>query len=382
MTIDTATAAPGDVPVVALDHVTRRFGAVTALDDVSLTVAQGELVGLLGPNGAGKTTLLSLVSGLRRPDEGTVRLFGRDPREPAARVRLGTTPQETGLPPTLTVREVVDLVAGHYPEPMPSAEVLGRFGLEDLARRQTGGLSGGQKRRLAVALALVGRPRLVLLDEPTTGLDVEARHTLWEALRGYQADGATIVLTSHYLEEVEALARRVVVVGGGRVLADDRLEAVVRLVGLRRVLLTAPSGFSPPSGSAVPTGAPLPSGPALPSGPVPPSGAVPPAVRGDGSAGALRGGGAPLTGASWDVADLAGLPGAHSVEPGPVADGGRRWTVLASDADRFVRALVERGVPFRDLEVRAASLEEAFLALTGASPDGGPLEVARQGEAR
>lgn len=292
--------------VLDVEHVTRRFGAVTALDDVSLTVEHGELVGLLGPNGAGKTTLLSLVSGLRRPDSGTVRLFGGDPRSAASRIGLGTTPQETGLPATLTVGEVVDLVAGHYPDPMSRAEVLGRFGMADLVKRQTGGLSGGQKRRLAVALALVGRPRLVLLDEPTTGLDVEARHILWQALRDYHVDGATVVLTSHYLEEVEALAERVVVVGGGRILADDSLQAVLGLVGLRRVLLTLPA-----------------------SSPI----------------------------------DPGTLPGAHTAHAEDHA-GGRRWTVLAEDADAFVRALVRADAPFTDLELRGASLEEAFLALT------------------
>ncbi|MBO9554573.1 ABC transporter ATP-binding protein [Cellulomonas sp.] len=293
--------------VVSLTHVTRTFGPVVALDDVSLDVDQGELVGLLGPNGAGKTTLLSLVSGLRRPDSGDVRLFGGDPRSAASRIGLGTTPQDTGLPPTLTVGEVVDLVGRHYPAPMPTSEVLARFGLEDLVRRQTGGLSGGQRRRLAVALALVGRPRLVLLDEPTTGLDVEARHVLWQALREYHADGATVVLTSHYLEEIEALADRVVVVGGGRVLADDSLAAVLGLVGLRRVVLTVPASVV-----------------------------------------------------------LDGLPGAAVVQDGVAAgDGGDvRRTVLASDADAFVRALVRQDVPFRDLEMRGASLEEAFLTLT------------------
>ena len=162
-----------DTPVT-LTGVTRRFGSTVALDDVSLTVRPGEIVGLLGPNGAGKTALLSLVEGLRRPDSGTVRLFGLDPREPAARVRLGTTPQETGLPPNLKVSEVVDFVAAHYPDPVPTDELLATFGLTELAGRQTGGMSGGQKRRLAVALAVVGRPDLVLLDEPTTGLDVDA----------------------------------------------------------------------------------------------------------------------------------------------------------------------------------------------------------------
>ncbi|MBO0898787.1 ABC transporter ATP-binding protein [Cellulomonas sp. zg-ZUI22] len=308
-------------PPVLVEHVTRRFGAVTALDDVSLRVDAGEIVGLLGPNGAGKTTLLSLVAGLRTPDEGTVRLFGADPRDPAARTSLGTTPQETGLPETLKVREVIDFVAGHFADPMPRDEVMARFGLTELADRQTGALSGGQKRRLAVGLSLVGRPRLVLLDEPTTGLDVEARHVLWQALRDYHADGATVIVTSHYLEEIEALAQRVVVVGSGRVLADDTLPHVLDLVAVRRVTLTV-------------------------AGP---------------------------------VAGLAALPGVHEVTGTSEVPGGTRVTLVASDADAAVRALVTAGVPFADLEVRGASLEEAFLSLTtrdAAVPPDAPAPVA------
>ncbi|GEA80307.1 ABC transporter ATP-binding protein [Cellulomonas uda] len=305
-----------DEHVVVADHVTRRFGAVVALHDVSLSVGQGELVGLLGPNGAGKTTLLSLVAGLRKPDAGTVRLFGGDPRDARSRLSLGTTPQETGLPSTLRVQEVVALVAGHYAAPMPTGELLERFGLQDLARRQTGGLSGGQKRRLAVALALVGRPRLVLLDEPTTGLDVEGRHVLWQALRDYHAEGATVLLTSHYLEEVEALAHRVVVVGHGRVLADGGLADVVALVARRRVLVTVPAD-------------------ALPR--------------------------------------LERLPGVEVLEAAGRPEG-VRVTLLAADADELVRTLVGQDAPFRDLEVRGASLEEAFLALTASD---GVLEPGR-----
>jgi ABC-2 type transport system ATP-binding protein len=288
-------------PVLEAEHVTRRFGSTLALDDVSLTVRPGELVGLLGPNGAGKTTLLSLVTGLRRPDSGTVRLFGGDPRDPASRVQLGLTPQETGLPGTLRVGEVVDFIAGHYPDPLPRGELLEWFGLAEQARRQTGALSGGQRRRLAVALALVGRPRLVVLDEPTTGLDVEARHLLWAALREYHAAGATVLVTSHYLEEIEALAQRVVVMGGGVVLADDSIAAVLARVQVRRVSFGLAAG---------------------------------------------------------DV--LGRLPGVVSA-----TRDGDRVEVLAADADALVRTLVTERVPFTSLEVRGASLEEAFLALTG-----------------
>ena len=258
-------------------------------------------MGLLGPNGAGKTTMLSLITGLRHADSGTVRLFGGNPRDPLNRVSLGTTPQETGLPPTLTVGEVTDFVAGHYAHPMSRGEVLERFGIADLAKRQTGGLSGGQKRRLAVALALVGRPRLVVLDEPTTGLDVEARHALWQALRDYHADGATVLLTSHYLEEIEALAERVVVVGEGRVLADDTLAAVIDRVAMRRISVRLPA---------------------------------------------------------VSAAEVAVLPGVVSAE-----HDGDRYDLLVTDADATVRALV-RSMDFSGIEVRGASLEEAFLALT------------------
>lgn len=282
-------------PLVTAEGVTKRFGTVVALDDVSLTVGPGELVGLLGPNGAGKSTLLSLVSGQRRPDEGTVRLFGGDPRDARSRLGLGITPQETGLPATLKVREVVDFVGGHYADPVPTADLLEQFGLTDLAGRQTGAMSGGQKRRLAVALSLVGRPRVVLLDEPTTGLDVGARQALWDAIRAYHADGGTVLLTSHYLEEVQALAQRVVVIDQGVVKADDSLDAILSRVSLRRV--------------------------------------------------AVRSG-----------TDLAGRPGVVRAEP--LADG--RQELYTPDADAFVRDLVTSGTDFRDLEIRGASLEEAF----------------------
>ena len=220
-------------------NVTRRYGGVVALDGVDLSVSAGELVGLLGPNGAGKSTLINLLVGIRRPTSGTVELFGGSPLDPVNRRSIGVTPQETGLPATLRVGEVVDYVAAHYPDPVPRGELLARFGLDTLARRQTGGLSGGQRRRLAVALAFVGRPRMVVLDEPTTGLDVEVRHVLWDGIRAFHADGGTVLLTSHYLEEVEALAQRAVVLGEGRVLADDTVAAVRGLVGVHRVSMAA-----------------------------------------------------------------------------------------------------------------------------------------------
>ncbi|AOS65650.1 ABC transporter ATP-binding protein [Actinoalloteichus hymeniacidonis] len=215
----------------------KHYGDVVALDAMDLDIPAGQLVGLLGPNGAGKTTLISLLTGLRRPTAGRVELFGGDPRKPANRIALGSTPQQTGLPETLRVREVVEFVAGHYPDPRPTGELLEEFGLTASANKQTGALSGGQQRRLTVALAFIGRPRLVVLDEPTTGLDVDGRHALWEALRRYHATGGTLLLTSHYLEEVEALAERVVVIDQGRVLADDSLNAIRSKVATSRIEL-------------------------------------------------------------------------------------------------------------------------------------------------
>jgi ABC-2 type transport system ATP-binding protein len=222
-------------------HVTHHYGGGTqALDGVDLQVRAGELLGLLGPNGAGKSTLVNLLTGVRRPTSGRVELCGGDPRDPAYRRTLGVTPQETGLPASLRVGEVVDFVRAHFANPLGRDEVLDRFDLTDLMRRQTGGLSGGQRRRLAVALAFVGRPDIVFLDEPTTGLDVTARHALWQGVRQFHEGGGTVVLTSHYLEEIEALAHRVVVLAHGRVLADDSVTAVRGLVGMRRVSLTCP----------------------------------------------------------------------------------------------------------------------------------------------
>ena len=226
--------------LATLDHVTRRFGSVTAVDDVSLTIQPGTILGLLGPNGAGKTTIISLLQGLRKASSGTVTLFGGDPADARNRVRLGSTPQETALPDSLKVGEVINFVGSHFPDRRPAAELAEEFGLTDFLRRQVGSLSGGQKRRLSVALAFAGNPSLVLLDEPTTGLDVDARHTLWQAIRAQHERGATVVLTSHYLEEIEALAERVVVMAHGAIIADDSLGGILSQVGGKLATLSSP----------------------------------------------------------------------------------------------------------------------------------------------
>ncbi|MDQ7849721.1 MAG: ATP-binding cassette domain-containing protein [Armatimonadota bacterium] len=232
-------ARPGGVPVAELDHVSRRFGRIQAVDGVTLALHPGEVLLLLGPNGAGKTTAISILVGLRRPDQGRARLFGLDPRLHHARRALGVMLQEVAFPPTLRVGEIVDLVRGHYPRPLPREEVLRLVGLSALERRQVGGLSGGQRRRLGLALAFAGAPRVVVLDEPTVGLDVESRRHVWQVIRRYAQEGGAVLLTSHFLYEAEALATRVAVIDRGHIIVDSTVEAIKARVGLKRVRLRA-----------------------------------------------------------------------------------------------------------------------------------------------
>ena len=206
--------------VIAADRVVKRFGSTTALAGVDLQVDEGEVIALLGPNGAGKTTFVSLVLGLSRPDEGSLLVLGKAAGSIENRRAVAATPQEMSFPPTLRVGEILDFVLAHHAEAISREAVLDRFGLREIARRQTGGISGGQRRRLAVALAFVSQPRLAVLDEPTAGLDVESRLAVWEAVRGYVEDGGTVLLTTHQLDEAEQLATRIVVLGSGRVRAD------------------------------------------------------------------------------------------------------------------------------------------------------------------
>jgi ABC-2 type transport system ATP-binding protein len=224
----------------ALAGVSKRFGETIALDDVDLPIDAGEVVALLGPNGAGKTTALSILLGLRRPDTGRAEIFGLDPRRPDARVAVGVTPQEAGFPQTLRVREIVDLVRAHFPFPAPTDELLERFDLTSVARRQAGGLSGGERRRLAVALAFAGEPAAIFLDEPTAGLDVESRRSVWAEIDQYSTDGGTVLLTTHHLEEAERLADRIVLLARGRVVAEGtpvELSNRARASGLEEAFL-------------------------------------------------------------------------------------------------------------------------------------------------
>ena len=219
----------------ALERVTKHYGGVVALSDVSLTLRPGEVLALLGPNGAGKTTAISLLLGLLRPDRGEVRLFGKPPQHVSSRERVGVMLQLSGVPETLTVAEHLELFAAYYPHPLPRGEVLERTGLVGLERRLYGKLSGGQKGRLHLALALIGNPDLLFLDEPTTGLDVSSRRALWQSVREAAAQGKTVLLTTHNLEEADALADRVAVLNGGRIVAEGTPAAIKQQVAGQRV---------------------------------------------------------------------------------------------------------------------------------------------------
>lgn len=222
-----------------LSGVRKRIGTIQALDGVDLVVYPGEIVALLGPNGAGKTTLVSILAGLRRADQGTVCLFGLDPATTAARMALGMTPQAIGFPKGLRVSEVVDMVRSHYPRPVPRDDLLERFGLQALHHRLTHDLSGGEARRLALALTFCGQPHLILLDEPTTGLDPAMRRQIWAIIRAFKAGGGAVLLTTHYMDEAAALATRVVLMNTGRILMSGGVDAIRQRVERRRVTFTS-----------------------------------------------------------------------------------------------------------------------------------------------
>lgn len=212
--------------VARLTRVSKRLGGRPVLAGLDLGVRAGEVTALLGPNGAGKTTSVSLLTGRIAPDDGAATLFGLDPRRPAARRRMGVMLQSAGLPDVLTVSEVVMLQSGYYPDPRPLAETLALAGLTDLAERRCAALSGGQARRVHYALAICGRPDLLVLDEPTAAMDRGAARALWSTVRTLADEGAAILLTSHDLAEADALADRIVVMDAGRIVADDTPAAI------------------------------------------------------------------------------------------------------------------------------------------------------------
>jgi len=221
--------------VATLSSVTKKYGEVTALRDVSLNVRQGELLAVLGPNGAGKTTAIRLLLGLSAPASGKVAVFGQDPRNVSTRRRVGAMLQVSKVPETLKVREHIDLFCSYYPKPLSQKAILSAAGLEGLENRLFGKLSGGEKQRVLFALAICGDPELVFLDEPTVGLDVNTRYLIWNQIRRLIQDGRTVVLTTHYLEEVDALADRVIVLNHGTVVAEGSPSEIKARTAQRKI---------------------------------------------------------------------------------------------------------------------------------------------------
>jgi ABC-2 type transport system ATP-binding protein len=218
-----------------LSGAKKKFGTTIALDGLDLQVRTGELFAVLGPNGAGKTTAISLLLGLQQPDSGTALLFGKSPHLLDTRRQIGVMMQEVSFAPELRVREQIDLVASYYPSPLTPNAAMEITNTASLANRPYGKLSGGQKRQVQFAMAIVGRPKLLFLDEPTVGLDVQARELMWVTLRKLVNNGASIVLTTHYLEEAEALADRVAVLARGRVIASGTVNEMRALVVRKRI---------------------------------------------------------------------------------------------------------------------------------------------------
>jgi ABC-2 type transport system ATP-binding protein len=215
-----ANSAGSGLIVASLEGVNKNYGSVRALRAVNFRVRAGEVVALLGPNGAGKTTAVKLLLGLMQPNAGRVQIFGADPTNPENRMRTGAMLQVGRVPETLRVREHIDLFSSYYKKPMSCAEILFTAGLEKLRDRKFGDLSGGQKQRVLFALAICGDPDLLFLDEPTVGLDVEARRMLWDEIRKMVERGKTVLLTTHYLQEADALADRVAVINQGEIIAE------------------------------------------------------------------------------------------------------------------------------------------------------------------
>ncbi len=206
---------------ISVEGLTKTYGGFTAVDDLTFSVEEGETFSLLGPNGAGKTTTIEILEGLRERDSGDVTVLGRDPsgRDIGLQREMGVMLQDGGLYPGAKAREIIDLYGAFYPNPRPTGELLELVGLSDKARTQQKRLSGGERQRLALATALVGRPSLIFIDEPTAGMDVAGRHATWEIIRDLKAQGVTVILTTHYMQEAEQLADRVGIISGGKLLA-------------------------------------------------------------------------------------------------------------------------------------------------------------------
>jgi ABC-2 type transport system ATP-binding protein len=232
------------VSAIVIDRLTKRFGDFAAVDGVSFEVPEGQLVAVLGPNGAGKTTTLEMLEGFLAPTSGTVRVLGTDPHRGGRRwrARIGLVLQSTSLDAELTVRNTLQVFAGLYPSPRPVGEVLELVDLVDDAQARVGVLSGGQRRRVDVAIGIIGGPDVLFLDEPTTGLDPEARRRAWTAVENLTTTGTTVVLTTHYIDEADHLASRLILLAAGRIVADTTPEGLRARVGPAVIRYPLPDG--------------------------------------------------------------------------------------------------------------------------------------------
>ena len=296
-----ATASIQLQPIAALKNVTKRYGNTIALDNLSLALRPGEVVALLGPNGAGKSTAVRLLLGLIAPTSGSARVFGSDPRNPAARMRVGAMLQVARLPETLRVRDHLDLFRSYYPRPLPVEEIVRIAQLDGIQNRFFSQLSGGQKQRVLFGLALCGDPDLIFLDEPSVGMDIEARRGLWEQIRSLADRGKTVLLTTHYLEEADALAHRIVVLNKGKIVSEGT-PAEVKSCGAGRKISCRTR----------------------------------------------------LT-----VEYLRTLPSVTNVE-----ENRERVIVTATQAEDVVREMLQRDDSLSNLEIASPALEDAFIALT------------------
>ncbi|MFF0642303.1 ABC transporter ATP-binding protein [Streptomyces tendae] len=308
--------------VVGFDQVTKRYGDVRAVDGLTLDLHPGQTVALLGPNGAGKSTTLDLLLGLRRPDTGTVRVLGTEPREAVVAGRVGAMLQSGGLMDEVTVAELVRLACALHPRAHPVAEVLARAGLTTIADRRVDKLSGGQAQRVRFALATAGDSDLIVLDEPTTGMDVTARRAFWATMREQADQGRTVLFATHYLEEADAIADRVLVLHRGRLLADGTAAEIKAGAGARRISFDLDAPVDEASLRALP-----------------------------------------------HLTSLTLSDGGSAVD----AAGPRRTVrIQSADADATVHALYGLGLHPRNLEVAGLGLEQAFVALTAAEEAGQP----------
>jgi ABC-2 type transport system ATP-binding protein len=288
---------------IALNGLAKSFGEVRAVRGVDIAVSPGETVALLGPNGAGKSTTIDMLLGLLEPDGGTVSVFGAEPRAAIDAGAVGAMLQTGALIRDVTVRELVTVMAALYPSPLDVDEVLELVGITDIAARRTQKLSGGQTQRVRFAIALVSNPDLLVLDEPTVAMDVEGRHGFWTAMRAFAEGGKTVLFATHYLEEADLYADRVVLMANGVVVADGPPNEIKAMVGTRTIRATLP--------------------------------------------------GRPLD-------ELERLPGVSRAERR-----GEAVVLVCTDSDAAIRAFVSTQPDARDIEIAGAGLEQAFLELTG-----------------